>query len=159
MQGPDRKADVARQFGRTSHNYAVSPGHAQGNNLAILLRLLEPQPDMHVLDVATGAGHTASAVAPHVRLVTAVDLTPMERSGLDEGGKEEVRRAFAGSSQEARRYFEVQFVGDRAVRYTDDKAILRADKGGGLSPGPAPYTCSHAASRPSSARAASRSSA
>jgi SAM-dependent methyltransferase len=41
------------------------------------LAWLEPlDPDMIVLDVACGAGHVAEQVAPHVRQVVGIDLTP-----------------------------------------------------------------------------------
>src|SRR5260370_24243098 len=44
---------------------------------ASALAWLEPlTPDMIVLDVACGAGHAAEQVAPHVRQVVALDLTP-----------------------------------------------------------------------------------
>lgn len=70
------KSDVARQFGRTAHAYATSAGHASGADLGVLLQLLKPSVQMVVLDVATGAGHTAAAVAPLVARVVATDLTP-----------------------------------------------------------------------------------
>lgn len=70
------KDDVARQFGRRSHAYASSAGHASGSDLAMLVAMLDLKPHMNVLDVATGAGHTAAAVAPHVRSVMAIDLAP-----------------------------------------------------------------------------------
>lgn len=70
------KDDVARQFGRTAEAYATSAGHAKGADLALLVGLLAPDPEMRVLDVATGAGHTAAAIAPHVREVVATDLAP-----------------------------------------------------------------------------------
>lgn len=68
------KADVAQQFARTAQAYATSAGHARGSDLAIVLELLKPSPDMRVLDIATGAGHTALTVAPFVREVVASDL-------------------------------------------------------------------------------------
>jgi ubiquinone/menaquinone biosynthesis C-methylase UbiE len=37
---------------------------------------VRPQPAMRVLDVATGAGHTAAAVAPSVAQVVAIDIAP-----------------------------------------------------------------------------------
>jgi ubiquinone/menaquinone biosynthesis C-methylase UbiE len=40
-----------------------------------LVELVNPQADWRVLDVATGAGHTALAFAPHVAHVIATDLT------------------------------------------------------------------------------------
>ena len=70
------KEDVSRQFGRNAGAYATSKGHAQGTDLNILLSLLNPKRDWKVLDVATGAGHTAIHVAPYVNSVVATDLTP-----------------------------------------------------------------------------------
>lgn len=70
------KDDVARQFGRTAEAYATSAGHAKGADLGLLVGLLAPDPEMRVLDVATGAGHTAAAIAPLVREVVATDLAP-----------------------------------------------------------------------------------
>jgi SAM-dependent methyltransferase len=49
--------------------------HAKGASLARLVELTEPKPHWRVLDVATGAGHTALAFAPHVAKVTATDIT------------------------------------------------------------------------------------
>lgn len=70
------KQDVVGQFGRRSHAYATSPSHASGADLGIVLELLGAQPHMAVLDVGTGAGHTALALASYVQSVTAIDLTP-----------------------------------------------------------------------------------
>jgi ubiquinone/menaquinone biosynthesis C-methylase UbiE len=53
-----------------------SRSHARGNSLARLVELTQPLPTWRVLDVATGAGHTALAMAPHVAQVVASDLTP-----------------------------------------------------------------------------------
>ena len=70
------KKRVRQQFGDKAAAYATSTVHARGRSLARLLELTAPSPDWHVLDVATGAGHTAHLFAPHVRRVTATDLTP-----------------------------------------------------------------------------------
>jgi SAM-dependent methyltransferase len=67
---------VETQFGRHAAEYATSPVHAQGASLQRVLELLEAQPQWHVLDVATGAGHMAAALAPYVARVVAADLTP-----------------------------------------------------------------------------------
>ena len=67
---------VRQQFGANAANYATSPVHAKGASLQRLVELLDPQPDWSALDVATAAGHTAFALAPHVREVTASDVTP-----------------------------------------------------------------------------------
>jgi ubiquinone/menaquinone biosynthesis C-methylase UbiE len=67
---------VKSQFGAAAASYAVSRVHAQGASLGRMVELVQPQPDWQVLDVATGAGHTAFAFAPHVAEVVASDITP-----------------------------------------------------------------------------------
>jgi SAM-dependent methyltransferase len=67
---------VQSQFGPNAANYATSRVHAEGASLARLVELTQPQRPWRVLDVATGAGHTAFAFAPHVAQVVASDLTP-----------------------------------------------------------------------------------
>jgi ubiquinone/menaquinone biosynthesis C-methylase UbiE len=69
------KARVQSQFGASSDAYASSDIHARGESLALLLELTQPRPEWQALDVATGAGHTALAFAPHVGRVVATDLT------------------------------------------------------------------------------------
>jgi SAM-dependent methyltransferase len=49
--------------------------HAKGASLKRLVELTEPKSHWRVLDVATGAGHTALAFAPYVAKVTATDIT------------------------------------------------------------------------------------
>jgi ubiquinone/menaquinone biosynthesis C-methylase UbiE len=71
----DLKAKARSQFGASAEAYAASEVHAKGESLAILLDMVRPQRDWEALDVATGAGHTAMAFAPHVAHVTASDLT------------------------------------------------------------------------------------
>ena len=66
---------VQQQFGQAADEYATSDVHARGESLDVLLQLTEPQPDWQMLDVATGAGHTAIAFAPHVATAIASDLT------------------------------------------------------------------------------------
>jgi ubiquinone/menaquinone biosynthesis C-methylase UbiE len=69
------KSLVQQQFGATAAHYLTSKPHAKGKSLERLVELLKPQPTWRVLDVATGAGHTAYAFAPHVARVWATDIT------------------------------------------------------------------------------------
>jgi ubiquinone/menaquinone biosynthesis C-methylase UbiE len=69
------KSLVQEQFGATARDYLTSRPHAQGKSLDRLVELAQPKPDWHALDVATGAGHTAYAFAPHVARVWATDIT------------------------------------------------------------------------------------
>lgn len=76
MSDQEIKQRVQEQFGATAQSYVTSPGHAHGDDLARMLELASPRGDEHMLDIATGGGHTALAFAPHVQSVVASDLTP-----------------------------------------------------------------------------------
>lgn len=69
------KQRVREQFTAGAEAYVTSEIHAKGLSLDRLLELAQPQPEWRVLDVATGAGHTAIKFAPHVRQVVATDIT------------------------------------------------------------------------------------
>lgn len=67
---------VQEQFGATAAAYTTSTGHSDQAALSALVALVEPRSTDKALDIATGAGHTALAFAPHVQEVVAYDLTP-----------------------------------------------------------------------------------
>src|SRR5262245_40916879 len=69
------KSLVQQQFGAHAAAYATSAVHAKGASLGRLIELVKPQRHWRALDVATGAGHTAAAFAPHVAHVIAGDIT------------------------------------------------------------------------------------
>jgi ubiquinone/menaquinone biosynthesis C-methylase UbiE len=71
----DQKIKVREQFGASADEYAKSEVHAKGESLSLLVDLVEPRSDWRVLDIATGAGHTAMAIAPRVERVVATDIT------------------------------------------------------------------------------------
>jgi len=64
------------RYAAAAQNYVVSPVHSKGMGLERIVELAQPQPAWRVLDVATGGGHTALAIAPHVAQVVATDFTP-----------------------------------------------------------------------------------
>lgn len=70
------KSVVQQQFGPNAIRYRSSKVHAAGASLQRLVDVVQPKPQWAVLDIATGAGHTAAAFAPHVSTVVAADLTP-----------------------------------------------------------------------------------
>lgn len=72
----DTRDIVRRRFGAHAEEYVKSTDHAKGESLDRLIELAAPRPEWRALDVATGGGHTALALAPHVREVVATDLTP-----------------------------------------------------------------------------------
>lgn len=65
-----------RIFGERAAFYTTSAVHADPAVLATVVRLAAPRPDWVALDIATGTGHTALALAPHVTSVVGIDLTP-----------------------------------------------------------------------------------
>ena len=69
------KNKVREQFGRAADGYIHDKGFATGDDLEIMVRLLQPMPDDNMLDVACGGGHTALRFSPLVRSVVASDLT------------------------------------------------------------------------------------
>jgi ubiquinone/menaquinone biosynthesis C-methylase UbiE len=71
----DTRDEVQRRFGAAAERYVQSADHARGESLDRLLELTNPAADWRVLDVATGGGHAALALAPRVREVVATDLT------------------------------------------------------------------------------------
>ncbi len=69
------KSLVQQQFGAHAAAYATSTVHAKGASLARLVDLVRPEKHWRALDIATGAGHTAAAFAPHIAHVIASDIT------------------------------------------------------------------------------------
>jgi ubiquinone/menaquinone biosynthesis C-methylase UbiE len=67
---------VQAQFGAAAQAYTSSAGHGDPSMLARVVEFARPHPGDHALDIATGAGHSALAIAPHVASVVAYDLTP-----------------------------------------------------------------------------------
>lgn len=96
------------QFNPLAAKYAASPVHASGPSLPVLLEIAAPLSTELALDIATGTGHTALTLAPHVGHVI----------GLDRAEKmlEQARRL-----SEERGYTNTEFVvGDaEAVPYPD----------------------------------------
>jgi len=76
QEAPVSKTLVQSQFGQNARNYVTSAVHAKGASLGRLIELVAPQPSWRTLDIATAAGHTAFAFAPHVAHVVASDVTP-----------------------------------------------------------------------------------
>ncbi|HEY7729233.1 MAG TPA: methyltransferase domain-containing protein [Candidatus Eisenbacteria bacterium] len=66
---------IQRQFGPRAERYVASADHARGESLERLIECVRPESHWRALDVATGGGHTALALAPLVREVVAADIT------------------------------------------------------------------------------------
>ncbi|MBW4083034.1 class I SAM-dependent methyltransferase [Paenibacillus sp. S150] len=69
------KEQVQQQFAKNAGKYVSSALHAKGADLELLVSASQAHRDMKVLDIATGGGHVANALAPLVKQVTAYDLT------------------------------------------------------------------------------------
>jgi SAM-dependent methyltransferase len=86
--------DARAFFGRHARAYAASPSHRDGPDLAMVVEALMPLAGREALDVATGAGFAALAMARAGASVTAVDVTPEMLA--------ETRRLLADEGFEAR---------------------------------------------------------
>jgi ubiquinone/menaquinone biosynthesis C-methylase UbiE len=64
------------QFDRNAEKYAMSHVHKSGPSLPVLLEMARLEATDQALDIATGTGHTAIAVAHHVRKVIGIDIAP-----------------------------------------------------------------------------------
>jgi ubiquinone/menaquinone biosynthesis C-methylase UbiE len=64
------------QFDPLAERYSQSQVHRAGASLPVLLELAEPKTSDLVLDVATGPGNTAFALADSVQSVIAIDIAP-----------------------------------------------------------------------------------
>lgn len=69
------KKRVQQQFGDKAAAYTTSAVHASQASLDRLVEVVNPRREWQMLDIATGAGHTAHAFAPHLRRVMATDIT------------------------------------------------------------------------------------
>lgn len=70
------KERTREMFGRVASKYRCSADHTDLEDLDLLFAGLALDPADRVLDVATGGGHTAAALAGRCALVVASDLTP-----------------------------------------------------------------------------------
>jgi len=73
MKSPEEKAQ--RIFGERAAFYTTSPSHTDPQVLARVVELARPQPNWTALDIATGSGHTAFALAPYLRSIVGIDIT------------------------------------------------------------------------------------
>ena len=74
---PDTVRDCVRErFGARSSDYRTSAVHSAGEDLEMLVKLVAVIPGARALDIATGAGHTALALAQAGADVVASDITP-----------------------------------------------------------------------------------
>lgn len=74
-QADAAKEEIRKQFGASASQFLTSAVHARGSDLELLPAIAGLTGREDVLDVATGTGHTALALATHARRVTGVDLT------------------------------------------------------------------------------------
>ncbi|HEY0755580.1 MAG TPA: methyltransferase domain-containing protein [Ktedonobacteraceae bacterium] len=85
----ETKRLVQNNFGAVAAEYVTSKVHAGGEDLAWVVENAALSGNERVLDVATGGGHTAFALAPYAAAVVALDLT---RPMLDVAQQEAMAR-------------------------------------------------------------------
>jgi len=75
---------VQSQFGPGAHAYIASAVHAHGADLQRIAAIAAAHTPAHALDLGCGGGHVAYAMAPHVAMVTACDLSPDMTAAVEE---------------------------------------------------------------------------
>jgi ubiquinone/menaquinone biosynthesis C-methylase UbiE len=70
------KKVAVEQFGKRSNAYAACGALMDQTDLDTVVGLLDLKGHETVLDVATGTGYLAMALAPHVKQVIGIDITP-----------------------------------------------------------------------------------
>jgi ubiquinone/menaquinone biosynthesis C-methylase UbiE len=86
---------IQSRFGAVAADYVTSKVHASGQDLTWLVEAAALTGNERVLDVATGGGHAAFALAPSAREVVALDLT---RQMLEMARQEAIARQLANIS-------------------------------------------------------------
>src|SRR3979411_156281 len=91
------------QFNPLAERYSQSPVHRAGASLPVLLELAEPKISDLVLDVATGPGNTAFALADSVQSVIGIDIAPrmLEQGRLRADTEGKANISFQEASAEA----------------------------------------------------------
>jgi ubiquinone/menaquinone biosynthesis C-methylase UbiE len=84
------KQAVRQTFGRAAANYAVSSTHVGGPDLEAMLLAagLSGRHPGRLLDIGTGAGHTAFAFADRIAQVEALDLTQEMLDQVESGARQ-----------------------------------------------------------------------
>ena len=72
----DHNAIVREEFTRQADAYAAAPVITDADRLARLVRAINPLSDQRAVEVATGPGYVAMALAARCREVIGLDLTP-----------------------------------------------------------------------------------
>jgi ubiquinone/menaquinone biosynthesis C-methylase UbiE len=83
------QSKVRRNFGQRASNYRFSSTHGNPVDLERMVKLINPSPGAAVLDVATGGGHTAIALAKYVKQVVAIDITPEMLAEAEEASRQQ----------------------------------------------------------------------
>ncbi|AFM41219.1 methylase involved in ubiquinone/menaquinone biosynthesis [Desulfosporosinus acidiphilus SJ4] len=71
----DHQQKIQQNFGQRAKEYRLSSTHGNPEDLERMIKLVNPTSEAKALDVATGGGHTAIALANYVKDVIAIDIT------------------------------------------------------------------------------------
>ncbi|MFC4557051.1 class I SAM-dependent methyltransferase [Virgibacillus kekensis] len=71
----NEKDHVKQVFSKNKESYVTSSTHSTGSDLELMVEWLSLGLDKTVLDIATGGGHVAKKLSPHVGKLVATDLT------------------------------------------------------------------------------------
>ncbi|MCA9837741.1 MAG: class I SAM-dependent methyltransferase [Trueperaceae bacterium] len=92
---------TAKAWSGLGENYASSTPHKSGPSLPKLIALARPQKDDICLDVGTGTGHTAAALAPFVKEIYGLDPSEGMRLAAEQTYGSIENLSFVDGSSEA----------------------------------------------------------
>lgn len=121
-------------FSKHASEYARSRSHKNGEDLKSLVTLLNPSGSWRVLDMATGTGFTAMALAPFVSEVTGLDATEEMLSNAvalaEKSGIRNVKfvRGKVEQSGQASESFDLVTCRRAAHHFPDKEAFVREAK-------------------------------
>lgn len=94
MEDKQIKQKVKDVFGKNAEAYVTSESHSKAGDLSLLASWLQPQKDWVILDIATGGGHVAKTLSPHVSTVIVTDLTEQMLSNTRKHLNEDYKNMF-----------------------------------------------------------------
>jgi len=103
---------IQREFSKQANRFGENRlTLSSKEHLAWMINILPLQTDICVLDVATGTGHLSRAIAPHVRQVIAMDMTPaMLKKATEEAARSNLKNIlFEKGNASALRYEDASF--------------------------------------------------
>lgn len=136
------------RFDQTAEAYSSSPLFARGEDLGWILEEAAPSPQDRLLDIGTGAGHTAFALAPLVEWAIGLDLAPAmvktARANARERGQHNFEAVLGNAEQLPFPDMSFEIITCRYAAHHfqhPERTLREAGRGRGVTPRPRAICC------------------